>query len=382
MDAVPLTPPDVQDATMSFGDHLEELRRRLMLALIAPIPLAIAAFFVSAQLIELLLEPLFRVYAYHDLPLQVHEFAPAEFLMARLKLSIILAVVVSAPWILWQAWLFIRPGLFAHEKRFVYFLLPGSAILTLAGTALLYFGMLPLILHVLIMFGGSLRQPPPTVPTGGDAGLVEATEQSERTLSFDVVETDPENPSPGQAWIKMPERVLRIAVEATSPNAVEIFELSFAPPARLVQQYRVSEYINFVLMLLLGMVLAFQMPLVILLMGWLGLASVDWLRRQRRYAFLICAIVAAVITPADAISMIAMLVPLYGLYELGILLLVIAPAGAVAEGRFRWRSSAGEGEREDFHPPSQSTGAVPRRGEAREDGDPSAEDAGDDRDAQ
>src|SRR5690554_1224671 len=94
MDAVPLTPPDVQDATMSFGDHLEELRRRLMLALIAPIPLAIAAFFVSAQLIELLLEPLFRVYAYHDLPLQVHEFAPAEFLMARLKLSIILAVVI------------------------------------------------------------------------------------------------------------------------------------------------------------------------------------------------------------------------------------------------------------------------------------------------
>jgi sec-independent protein translocase protein TatC len=84
---------------------------------------------------------------------------------------------------------------------------------------------------------------------------------------------------------------------------------------------------------MLGIVIAFQMPLVILLMGWMGLASADWLRAKRKYALVICAVVSAMITPADAVSMVMMLVPLYALYELGILLMVLAPASAVAQGR-------------------------------------------------
>jgi hypothetical protein len=75
------------------------------------------------------------------------------------------------------------------------------------------------------------------------------------------------------------------------------------------------------------------MPLVVVLLGWLGLASVDWLRAHRRYALFICGIVSAVITPStDIISMLVMLGPLYGLYELGIVLLTFAPAAKVADG--------------------------------------------------
>ena len=92
---------------------------------------------------------------------------------------------------------------------------------------------------------------------------------------------------------------------------------------------------------MLGIVIAFQMPLAILLMGWLGLVTADGLRAKRKYALFICAAVAAVITPADALSMLMMLVPLVLLFELSILLLILAPASAVAEGtvlkRFRPR---------------------------------------------
>jgi len=74
------------------------------------------------------------------------------------------------------------------------------------------------------------------------------------------------------------------------------------------------------------------MPLVILLLGWVGIISTGVLERNRRYALLGCGVVSAIITPADIVSMVLMLVPLYALYELGIILLKIAPAERVAQG--------------------------------------------------
>ena len=131
----------------------------------------------------------------------------------------------------------------------------------------------------------------------------------------------------------MPGADLYVAVAAEEDGAVEVLRV---PPARsgaIEQKLRVSFVINFTLVLMLGVVIAFQMPLVILLLGWLNLVTASWLRERRRYALAVCGIVSAVITPADAISMLIMLVPLYALYELGILLVVLAPASAVAGGR-------------------------------------------------
>ena len=114
---------------------------------------------------------------------------------------------------------------------------------------------------------------------------------------------------------------------------MKILQLRLDSDGLIAQQFRLSDYIGFVLLMFLAIVIAFQMPLVVLLLGWLGLASTAWLKRQRKYALLVCGVVSAIITPADVISMIVMLVPLYTLYELGILLLMIAPASKVAEGR-------------------------------------------------
>ncbi|MCA9291448.1 MAG: twin-arginine translocase subunit TatC [Phycisphaerales bacterium] len=339
--------------TMSFGEHLDDLRKRVFLAILAPVPLSIVMFFVSETLIEWLLRPLYAVLAANALPQQVQALSPPEVLMTQFKLSIIAGIILSAPWILFQIWLFVSPGLYIHERRFVYFLLPGSALMTVLGVLLMYFAMLPLMLHVLVLFGSSMQMDT-TVPTSSGTSIV-APDTTHPVA--DVRWTDPESPRPGQWWVKMPERSLRIAVAPIAPapaaagvpapsenvsgaGELIILNVHLESGSAISQLFRLSDYIGFVLMLMLGIVIAFQLPLVILLAGWLGLAEPGWLKSQRKYALIVCAVVSAVITPADATSMMMMLVPLYALYELGILLLILAPASSVASGRFGRRNAA------------------------------------------
>lgn len=117
-----------------------------------------------------------------------------------------------------------------------------------------------------------------------------------------------------------------------------------------------------------GTVLGFQMPLVVMLLGWIGIASPDFFRKNRRYALFGCATAAAIITPSsDMISMLVMMLPLYALYELGILLLILAPAHKVAQGRvfslprFQWfrRGAGGAGSAADKRNASSETSAPP-----------------------
>jgi sec-independent protein translocase protein TatC len=144
------------------------------------------------------------------------------------------------------------------------------------------------------------------------------------------------------------------------------------------QTFRVSWVVSFTLVLMLGIVVAFQMPLVILLLGWLGLASAPWLRARRRYALAICGLISAMITPADAVSMVIMLLPLYGLYELGILLLVLFPASAVAEGRWRAGRASGKPRSAKSAEPAQPSATVPRSSSSRQEGSEKADGGTDD----
>ena len=337
--------------TMSFGDHLDELRRRVLWALAAPIPLSVVVFLFKKPLIEWLSSPLMRVLEANELPRRMLVLGPAEALMTAIKLSLIGAVVLSAPWILLQGWKFIKPGLYQHERRFVHFLLPGSAILTAAGVSLLYYIMLPLMLAVLVKFGTGL------LPTPGDAAQdprVQSLLESLDAVPIRIIPPTPAEPGdaePGDAWLTWPDLELYLAVvrntetDATNPqtsgdaqNNVEIIHVAGRP--LISQEFRLSAYLDFVLLLILAISIAFQMPLVILLLGWVGIVRIETLRTKRKYALFICGAISAVITPSDALSMLMMLVPLYGLYELGIILLVLAPAQAVAEGSvLSWRRS-------------------------------------------
>ena len=309
---------------MAFGDHLDELRRRLLIGLLAPVPLTFLLFFMSDTLLEWLILPLLHVQEAYGFPRQLQVLSPPEFLIMKIKVSIIGALLLSVPWLLWQGWLFIGPGLFPRERRFVYFLLPGSAVLIAAGTALMYFFMLPLMLEVLMSIGGGLTAP---------ATLIETTAATTTTGlgSLPLLEAMPEAPVAGSAWVLMTHGMLQVAVPE-SEGVLRILQLPLEGTDAVAQIFQLTSYVNFVLILLLGIALAFQMPLVIVLLGWTGLVGTSTLRAKRKWALLICSVVAALTTPADVISMAFMLIPLYLLYELGILLLVFVPASRLSEG--------------------------------------------------
>ncbi|MHC4946697.1 MAG: twin-arginine translocase subunit TatC, partial [Planctomycetota bacterium] len=77
-----------------------------------PLPLSVVTFLLSDTLIRWLLLPLYRVLARNGLDPEVQSLSPPEVLVTKIKLSIILALVLSAPWVVWQVWRFIAPGLY------------------------------------------------------------------------------------------------------------------------------------------------------------------------------------------------------------------------------------------------------------------------------
>lgn len=172
---------------------------------------------------------------------------------------------------------------------------------------------------------------------GSEPPLTMAAATSDSAITTPAVATiptlsqPPENPRAGQMWVT-PDHRLAITVAIDDKN-LEVLTVPMLHGARLAQQFRLSEYLDFVLDFALGTVVAFQTPLVVLLLGWLGILSSDALKNFRRYAIFLAALIAAVVTPStDPFSMTLLAVPVYLLYELGILMLKVAPPSAVSKG--------------------------------------------------
>jgi len=81
---------------------------------------------------------------------------------------------------------------------------------------------------------------------------------------------------------------------------------------------KVSDYLNFVMSLIISFGISFQLPVLLTLLGRVGLVTSDYLKRNRRFAIVLVAIAAAILTPPDALSMISLGIPLLGLYEISI----------------------------------------------------------------
>jgi Sec-independent protein secretion pathway component TatC len=272
---------------------------------------------------EFLERPLVQALAATSQPTNLQVLGPTETIMVDLQISIWTAVVVSLPWILWQLWSFVAPGLYAHERRYARFLVPLSALLVAAGLTGLYLSM-PYMMQVMIGFG---TEPPRTVappPSALDAAAPRVQ----------VLERDPASAEPGQVWMLRGDSQLYVAVDAgRGDGQLEVRTVATRTTGSLSQQYRLQEYVDFLLFFAVAIAIAFQMPVAVLLLGWIGVLDVRGLRTYRKYAFFACAVIAAVVTPTvDVVSMLALMVPLYMLYELGIVLLSVAPARAVAEG--------------------------------------------------
>ncbi len=230
-----------------------------------------------------------------------------------------LALIVGMPWLLFQLWLFIAPGLYLAEKRFAYFLIPLSGVLTAAGIAFLYYILLPVSLFFLISFGSNLAQSDP----GGE--LTAALPAGITLSDIPVLAADPIDATPGQMWVNERLNELRIRVGEDRTLGVALRD-----DGLIAQEYRIGEYINLIFMLGIVFAVAFQLPLVLMLLGWVGILEADDLTKWRKHCVFGCGIAGAILTPQDPMSMLLLGGALYVLFEFGIVLMRFVPASRVA----------------------------------------------------
>jgi sec-independent protein translocase protein TatC len=255
---------------MSFLDHLQELRTRLIICIVALFISAAVAWPLTPIVQRFIQRPLMEPSAiqnleyslatwahdrYPDLsrrlgfepkppqvnPHKLNYMAPLEPFFVQMKISLITGFALAFPVILYQIWLFFAPALYPQEKKYIYFFLPfGSVAFVLGGLFFLYL-VWPLIISFSLAYESDI----------------------------------------------------------------------------LYSMLNLTQYVNFCLRLLLLFGLIFELPLVLLLLNWAGVVQLDALKKQRKLAILLSAVVAAF--HADVVTMVAVAIPIYGMYEIAII---------------------------------------------------------------
>jgi len=341
---------------MPFGDHLEELRRSIIRALIGvAVGTAISLVFAK-DIIMFLCQPLFAVQELSGLPAHVQALAPQAAFMVYLKVGFLSGLIVAMPWVLIQVWHFVASGLYPREQRWARYYMPVSIGLFALGVAFLFAVVLPIVLSYFVRFnmsfselhvepswlqrliiGGSKEssktdaeadqggQAPQTVPLSNEDAsdnaevLLESTQPkvAEQPLpTISQFEEDPQDPAVGQMWVNTTTRRLMIKTE----DGVWSMRLdTTVRRSSINSQFAINFYVSFVLMLALAFGLAFELPIAVWFVSRTGLASTADMGRSRKYVVLGLVVVAAVLTPPDVISQIMLAVPMYGLFEIGLL---------------------------------------------------------------
>jgi len=224
--------------------HLLELRSRLLRSFIAVLIAFIPCAYYSNRLFDFLSTPLVA-----KLPAGQHLIATtvtATF-TAPLKLAFVAGLLIAMPYVLYQVWAFVAPGLYRKEKRFAVPLLISAIVLFYLGVAFSYFLVFPL--------------------------------------------------------------VFRFFVATTPKNVVLMADI--------------SNYLKFVLTLFVAFGVAFETPVAVVLLVLTNLVTLKKLRSIRGYVLIIVFVISAILTPPDALSQTAMAIPMYLLYEGGLLLAAI-----------------------------------------------------------
>lgn len=226
-----------QDTLIS---HLIDLRKRLLRSIIAVLLVFLCLLPWAKELYALLAHPLLAV-----LPQGGRMIATdvVGVFLVPLKVALLTAFLVALPYVLYQTWAFVAPGLYAHEKRLVLPLVTASFLLFLAGMAFAYFLVFPLVFR----FMSSIA---------------------------------PE----GVAWMT-----------------------------------DIDKYLSFTLTMFVAFGLTFEVPIVIVLLVHMGAISVEKLREIRPYMIVGAFVAGAVFTPPDVISQLMLAIPLWLLYEAGII---------------------------------------------------------------
>lgn len=226
--------------TESFIAHLIELRKRLMHSVIALLLVFIGLFPWAANLYSWLAHPLLA-----KLPKGAQMIATdvTTPFFVPLKVAMMAAFLIALPYILYQVWRFVAPGLYAHEKRLVWPLILASTLLFFCGMGFAYFIVFP------VVFG---------------------------------------------------------FITASAPDGVAVMT-------------DIDKYLSFVLGMFMAFGITFQVPVAVVILVRMGWVTVEKLRDVRRYVIVGAFVVGAIFTPPDVVSQFMLAMPLWMLYEVGIL---------------------------------------------------------------
>ncbi len=138
---------------MSFLEHLEELRQRLLRSVIAILITSGACFYFHDAIYNFLAQPLTSTLLALHLSPKLAYLNPVDPFNLSIKISLIAGLFLASPYVLWQLWLFISPGLYRHEKRYVWPFILLTSSLFIAGGLFAYKLALPKALYFLVGFG-------------------------------------------------------------------------------------------------------------------------------------------------------------------------------------------------------------------------------------
>lgn len=229
-----------EQAQAPLMEHLIELRSRLIRALLAVLVVFLCLYPFSNQIYDFIAEPLMRMMPTHSQMIATEVTSP---FLAPLKLCLLAALFIAIPYVLYQAWAFVAPGLYRSEKRLALPLLASSVILFYAGAAFAYFLVFPLIFKFFTH---------------------------------------------------------------TAPSGVQVMT-------------DINAYLSFVLKLFIAFGVAFEIPIATFLLILTGAVSVKTMASKRGYIIVGCFVVAMLMTPPDVMSQTLLAVPMWMLFEIGLL---------------------------------------------------------------
>jgi len=241
-----MTDPDSKEDELAgteqpFIQHLIELRDRLLRSVygIGLVLVALLFYPGPSKLYDLLAMPLVKTLPQGSRMIAVGVVSP---FLVPIKVTVLAAVALSLPWILYQIWAFVAPGLYKHEKKLVLPLVAASTVLFYLGAAFCYFFVF------------------------------------------------------GQAFP---------AIQKMAPISVSV-----SPD--------IEAYLDFVITMFIAFGVAFEVPIAVVILARMRVVTVAQLKSFRTYFVVGAAAVAGLVTPPDPVSMVALLVPMVFLYEIGI----------------------------------------------------------------
>jgi sec-independent protein translocase protein TatC len=229
----------MSNAEESFISHLVEMRDRLLRAVIAIVVLFVLLFPWAQDLYALLAKPMLAALPQGGQMIATEVTTP---FFVPIKVTMMTAFLLALPWVFYQAWAFVAPGLYQNEKRLGVPLVIASVILFLLGMAFAYFLVFPVVFGFIV---------------------------------------------------------------GVAPEGVAVMT-------------DIGKYLDFVMTLFIAFGITFEVPVAVVLLVKMGMVSIAKLREIRPYVIVGAFVIGAIFTPPDVISQFMLAVPMWILYELGI----------------------------------------------------------------